>query len=350
MNRQLLRILPVMMCFALQASAQITVTHADYEAALSIEGTNHLYPTQSSAALIALAAQTGGNQTWDFTGLAYDPEYVTEVTRVRPPVPGSGDPHLAQATHIFRVDSPDGTAYTFQTLRASETTFLGVTDSEAWIRFVPEQLTAPLPFTFGTTWVSEFESEFEPNPLPGQTVTTVDSVDVVGWGTLVTPAGSTPALMIRTQTTSTIAFPPFSSTVTTLTQILFTAYGRLNANIVISSGGSAGGNYNVYDAAGTAEEPTGGPLHDVRFDAAAPNPLRTGGTVQFTFALAASGPVRLDVLDVLGRPVATVLDGAMSASEQHKVTWTPGDLAAGVYVARLTAGGQSLTHRLTVLQ
>lgn len=331
---------------ALPASAQITITHADYEAALSIDGTNSLYATESSAALTALAAQTGANQTWNFTGLTYDPAYVTTVTRVEPPVPGSGDPHLAQATHIFRIESPDSTAYTFQSLSASAATFLGLASSELLIRFVPEKTTAVLPFTFGTTWASSYETQFEPGSAPGITLTTEESNAVVGWGTLVTPAGSTEALMVRTETTNTISVPPLPPIVTTSTQVLFTAYGRLNANIFLQSSGPASGNYNVYDAAVAAEPPAEAVLA-ARLDVPAPNPLRSGDAAQITFSLPTDAAVRLDVLNALGRRVATILDGAQAAG-RHQVTWPPGTLASGVYLVRLTAGMQTAFRRLTL--
>ncbi len=349
MNRVALALVLAAACSLPPALAQITITHADLEAALSIEGTNTLYATESSAALTALAAQTGANQTWDFTGLTYDPAYVTTVTRVEPPVPGSDDPHLAQATHIFRIESPDSTAYTFQTLSASAATFLGLTSSEVLIRFVPEQITAVLPFTFGTTWTSDYETQFEPNPLPGATFTTQDSIEVVGWGTLVTPAGSTEALMIRTETTTTFSFPPFPPTVTTSAQVLFTAYGLLNANVFLPSSGPASGNYNVYDAA-VAAQPSAEIVLAAQLDAVAPNPLRSGDAAQLTFSLPTATPVRLDVFDTLGRRVATILDGAVQTAGRHQTTWTIRDLVSGVYVVRLTAGGQSSSRRLTLLR
>lgn len=340
-------LLVALLTAAVPASAQITITHADYEAALLIEGTNTLYATESSAALTALAAQTGANQTWNFTGLTYDPAYVTTVTRVERPVPGSGDPHFARASHIFRIESPDSTAYTFQTLSASAATFLGLTGSGVLVRFVPEKISAVLPFTFGTTWTSNYETQLEPSLLPGITLTTQDSIEVVGWGTLVTPAGSTEALMIRTKTTSTVSFPPLPPTVTTSAQVLFTAYGLLNAEVFLSPTGPASGNYNVYNSGGTAGEPAAGPFDAAQLDAVAPNPLRSGDAAQIAFSLPTAAAVRLDVLDALGRRVATILDGAQAAG-RHQATWGPGDLASGVYLVRLTAGEKTAFRRLTL--
>lgn len=63
--------------------------------------------------------------------------------------------------------------------------------------------------------------------------------------------------------------------------------------------------------------------------------------------LPAAGDVRLDVTDALGRRVARLGGGAMPAGE-HVVRWDASRVAAGVYVARLTAGGASRTLRIVV--
>lgn len=65
---------------------------------------------------------------------------------------------------------------------------------------------------------------------------------------------------------------------------------------------------------------------------AAPNPFRPGTRLSFT--LAGPGPAELEVLDVSGRRIATLLGGWQSAG-QHAVVWRPGEAAAGVYFARL---------------
>jgi hypothetical protein len=78
-----------------------------------------------------------------------------------------------------------------------------------------------------------------------------------------------------------------------------------------------------------------------------PNPFR--GTAELVFTLDASSDVSLVVYDLLGREVARLADGPMPAGEQ-RVRFDATGLAAGVYVARLAAGGQSATRRLTLLR
>lgn len=72
----------------------------------------------------------------------------------------------------------------------------------------------------------------------------------------------------------------------------------------------------------------------LRLDLPAPHPAR--GTVTFRFAVAAPGPVRLAVADLLGREVAVLHDGP--ASGDGMASFDVSRLAPGVYVARLTGG------------
>ena len=80
---------------------------------------------------------------------------------------------------------------------------------------------------------------------------------------------------------------------------------------------------------------------------AAPNPSGAATTLRFT--LPAGGDVRLDVFDLLGRRVVTVLDEARAAGG-HAVRLDTSRLPSGVYLARLTAGDRTATQRLAVVR
>lgn len=82
---------------------------------------------------------------------------------------------------------------------------------------------------------------------------------------------------------------------------------------------------------------------------AAPAPNPTAGASRVAFALAQAGAARLVVVDALGREVAVVTDAALGAGP-HETTVATDRLAPGVYVLRLTAGGETLTQTLTVVR
>ena len=76
-----------------------------------------------------------------------------------------------------------------------------------------------------------------------------------------------------------------------------------------------------------------------------PNP--TGGRVAIVLSVAKAGTARVVVVDALGREVAVVLDGAVSAGETVAALET-GSWPVGVYVVRASVGVQTATARLVV--
>ena len=82
-----------------------------------------------------------------------------------------------------------------------------------------------------------------------------------------------------------------------------------------------------------------------------PNPFNPGTVIPYQ--LATDGYVRLDVFNLLGQRVVTLVDGEMAAGT-YTVQWDARDgsgygVAAGVYVYRLTAGGGTATRRMVLV-
>ena len=78
-----------------------------------------------------------------------------------------------------------------------------------------------------------------------------------------------------------------------------------------------------------------------------PNPFNP--TTNIAFVLPSQGVVRLDVFDILGRRVATVLNEVRSAGT-HEVLFSGGRLSTGVYLYRLQAGSVTITRKLILLK
>lgn len=95
-----------------------------------------------------------------------------------------------------------------------------------------------------------------------------------------------------------------------------------------------------------ANEPTVIP-QPARLHTPHPNPAQDRATVSFD--VDDPGPVRIEVLDVLGRRVALLADGPVRAGE-HSLTWEADTLPSGVYFVRLTAGDAVQTQRLTLVR
>ena len=83
-----------------------------------------------------------------------------------------------------------------------------------------------------------------------------------------------------------------------------------------------------------------------------PNPFNTG--TQITYRLATPGPVRLEIYNVLGQPVRTLVD-EFQAAGFHQVHWDARDqwgvpVATGVYLSHLHYPGRVQTRRLLLLK
>lgn len=76
-----------------------------------------------------------------------------------------------------------------------------------------------------------------------------------------------------------------------------------------------------------------------------PNPFNPATSVRFT--LPSDGHVRLALMDMLGRTVRTVAEGAYGAGT-HTVRLDAAGLASGVYLYRLQSGSTTLTRKMTV--
>jgi len=84
-----------------------------------------------------------------------------------------------------------------------------------------------------------------------------------------------------------------------------------------------------------------------------PNPFRSQTTVKYS--LPEASKVRIEVYDILGRRVRTLVDGSSRRAGVHTVRWNgQNDLgrqvASGVYLARLQAGDQSRTIKMIVVR
>ena len=78
-----------------------------------------------------------------------------------------------------------------------------------------------------------------------------------------------------------------------------------------------------------------------------PNPFNPSTQIRFT--LQSSNVTRLTVYDVVGREVAVLVNGVMSAGA-HSVSFDASNLSSGVYLYKLEAGGQVLTKRMTLMK
>ena len=79
----------------------------------------------------------------------------------------------------------------------------------------------------------------------------------------------------------------------------------------------------------------------------APNPFNAG--TQIPYALKDGGQVRLEVYNLLGQRVATLVDGYQAAG-YHVATWDANTVASGVYLYRLQTNTYTATKKMVLMK
>jgi photosystem II stability/assembly factor-like uncharacterized protein len=78
-----------------------------------------------------------------------------------------------------------------------------------------------------------------------------------------------------------------------------------------------------------------------------PNPFNSSTTIRYSIPIA--GPVTLDIYDILGRKVQTLIDIQQQAGE-HQVIWEADKTASGLYFYRMQAGDKDVSRPMILLK
>ncbi|MFZ4620349.1 MAG: T9SS type A sorting domain-containing protein [Bacteroidota bacterium] len=79
-----------------------------------------------------------------------------------------------------------------------------------------------------------------------------------------------------------------------------------------------------------------------------PNPFNPSTNIDFTVPV--NGHTELKIYSTLGTEVSTLFTGDASSGEYHHVVFDARNLSSGIYIARLTYGGQTLSKKITLLK
>ncbi|MBD3234822.1 MAG: T9SS type A sorting domain-containing protein [candidate division Zixibacteria bacterium] len=88
------------------------------------------------------------------------------------------------------------------------------------------------------------------------------------------------------------------------------------------------------------------PLNYALMDAY-PNPFNA--TTNISFGLPEAGNVSLEIYNLMGQKITTLIDGVMDAG-YHTVAWDASEYSSGVYLYKLEAEGKVITKRMTLLK
>ena len=345
------------------ANAQITLNESTIQSLMGkvIISVDH-EPSDTTGAM-ALFNQSGANQTWDITGygwVATDTASL-EFRATRAGTPGENDPDFASAnlTQVatFSDDSLEAEGATYSSFDSNGLYQLGsvfvfdvdgdMVDDTLKSLYTPAELDIPFPFTYMTT-VSDSvtHSQFVADTLVSMDATAKDG-QVDGWGTLITPDGSFDVLRYAYE--ERIYFGGFVFVDNTVEW--WGATGPIfQMNL---SDGFGFPTLDMYYARQTVTDPTSidpidGELpRNFALQQNYPNPFNPSKVVPFELDQASH--VNLVVYDMLGRQIATLVDGSLPAGS-HSVTWNPEDLPGGIYIARIDVDGQKQSRTMTFIK
>ncbi|MDG5767665.1 T9SS type A sorting domain-containing protein [Balneolales bacterium ANBcel1] len=97
----------------------------------------------------------------------------------------------------------------------------------------------------------------------------------------------------------------------------------------------------------TDSETTPGVPEEISLEQNYPNPFNPATTIRYE--LPEHSDVRLAVYDLLGRQVASLVQGQRAAG-RHQITFDASHLSSGAYIYRLEAGGLTLTRQMMLLK
>lgn len=89
------------------------------------------------------------------------------------------------------------------------------------------------------------------------------------------------------------------------------------------------------------------PANNYRLDQNFPNPFNPSTTI--TFAVPEAGNVTLKVYDVIGKEVATLVNGQLAA-DTYKVSFDAASLSSGVYLYTLSVGNFTQTKKMVLMK
>ncbi len=110
--------------------------------------------------------------------------------------------------------------------------------------------------------------------------------------------------------------------------------------------------YAMLETIAVAEPENGPPPGRLRVDCY-PNPFNPGGTIEYT--VETPGPVTVQIFDVQGRQVRTLVRQVYMVAGRHTVRWAGKDdtglaLASGTYLVRVDDGGDRGVRRMTLIR
>jgi hypothetical protein len=296
----------------------------------------------------AIEAINGSEKSWDYTGRNYTLNSGNATQPLLPyssSAPMASDPAFTPATHIAVDSSGSITFYTFYRIDSTGFWELGESQDSMGVPskvevYSPPFLQLQFPLTYLATWQST--SQYIDLKYPDTTTESLSGA-VDGYGTLLLPSTS-PMDAIRITLRSVGTNNGYSFTdyaFLWFTKSAFWAEAQADDTLKPTSGLM----YVQPTGSGVAENisnESGDGLNLL----ISQNPASNSVT-NLSYTLANGGPVKVELMDELGRSVRMLQNGNATAG-QNTIAIEPQSLEAGTYFVRVEANGMSAMQKLVI--
>lgn len=364
--------------FLLQpAFGQITVNQSSFDSILNTEIEVETITYSDSEPVIPLIEQTGEDQTWDLSDLAIEDSVsstgILQFFTNFDGKPGADNDHFQDANVMvqsnfevtFNNNGDEMTInlinYDYSILSESELSSYGTIQAESsdpddatqTVLRTPKDIIYSLPLTFGDSWDNDYTSEISDESTGESSTEYTISAEVDGWGTLIIGEESIPVLRVtKTETTTISGFDFTSINVGFISENGFeVATLSVDENISGEGYDEESGSAQITTYSGftpvSAEQPDDLPT-SVSLGQNFPNPFNPA--TQITYQLNSPEQVTLSVYSLTGQKIQTLVNGEMKQTGTHTVSFDAENLASGIYIYRLSTGGQTLTRKMTLLK
>jgi hypothetical protein len=333
--KQLLPLVLIVLAVPVMLHAQIQITNSDLN-----KPVGYVQATEYALGPLAVdLGSPGGPHNWDFTSYTMSFTGATEVVSVAG-TPFANDFPNATTCYADIDDFSDTEAYTYMEITSSSWSFLGlgvVAPETTYVQKWNPIGHVPLPVDYGDSWVYETGFADTTGPLI-ISVMTKEHTTVDAYGTMTIPLGSYSVLRsvsYDTTIVSTIISPLVFSDTTTTIDVQWMGKDPLYVASATSEDGETNPNFTTADAIQRAAIGDVG-IGDDETDVQVP---RTFGLEQnFPNPFNPQTEITFSVDDKSGRYTKT-WNGRNDRGEQ---------LPSGVYLYRLTVGGQSIARKMVL--
>ena len=329
--------------------AQITIQKTDFQKIFAPQAILKFHSDTSKQVNVG---KTGGPNVYDFSALTFTDtvtQYVHQSSEV---------PFLAtrfDASSFFWTNSyphADGAPVAvFGTTTFESLGEVTITDTSQEMKYhVPHEIIGQFPFSYNQSWGttgaglgtdSVWINGILKNASGGWN--SAESTFVDGYGTLILLGQSHQCLRIRQVEPNSYTHKGFSYFTKDGIALLIDSDKSQNDTGKVAVQGI---NIIAATTVTAVNEPDATP-REFELEQNYPNPFNP--TTAISYQLSAVSKVTLKVYDVLGREVATLVDGEMNAG-MHEVTFDASRLASGIYLYQVRAGAFTATRKLLLLK